>query len=261
MPTRSRRMPDTRRHPGWCSVVQVSALAIAVTIMACADSAQTAPSPPPPSSPPPSSPPPPITGDEKPGLWGVAYEHTPTEIRPLSGLALRVTGVLGVTHDAVTDAEGHYQIADLSPEYALVGVRPQDAYLSPCSAQKHQWASPLNVHVVSKATLLVKGTPQSMPPFSHSAGYEASVPLSGVVRERTSDGMQPVAEASVEHFYGDGMSGDPTGFTLTNAEGFFVVCGYWDDHGQSVRVSKRGYRTAIQPYGASTKIDFELIRD
>jgi hypothetical protein len=70
----------------------------------------------------------------------------------------------------------------------------------------------------------------------------------------------PTAPVAVEHFYGDG-SGDPTGFTLTNAEGYYVLCGYWDDYGQSARVRKDGYRTSIESFGWSTEIDFEVVRE
>jgi hypothetical protein len=198
-------------------------------------------------------------------LSGVAYEHTSTGIRPLGGLALRVNGVrdgmMPVIVDTVTDSAGQYQIPDLQREYASVGARPQEQYLSPCSAQRHLWTTPLDVHVVSWATLLATGTPRSMPPFSQSTGYAYVAVLTGFVRERTPDGVRPVAEAWVEHYYYGGLSGDPSGFTLTNAEGRYVLCGYWDDYGQSVRVSKRGYRAAIQPFGASVTIDFELVRD
>jgi hypothetical protein len=122
----------------------------------------------------------------------------------------------------------------------------------------HQWTSPLDVHVISRTNLLAMGTPRSMPPFVQSPGYAAVVVLSGYITERTASGGRPIAEASVEHFYGDGRSGDPSGFTLTNAVGYYVLCGYWDDHGQSVRAFKAGYRASIQEFGSSPRIDFEL---
>ena len=100
-----------------------------------------------------------------------------------------------------------------------------------------------------------------MPPFSRPEGYAFVELVSGFVTERTAVGVRPVAEASAEHFYGDGLSGDPTGFTLTNADGYYALCGYFDDYGQSVRVQKDGYRTAIQSFGPSAKIDFELVRE
>jgi hypothetical protein len=64
-----------------------------------------------------------------------------------------------------------------------------------------------------------------------------------------------------EHFYGDSQSGDQTGFALTTADGSYVLCGYWDDHGQSVRVRKDGYRTSIESFGLSSMIDFKLVRE
>ena len=100
-----------------------------------------------------------------------------------------------------------------------------------------------------------------MPPFSKPAGYQLVDRLEGFVTERTADGMRPVASAWVEHLYGDGQTGDPTGFTLTTADGHYVLCGYWDDYLQSVRVRKEGYRTVIQNFGPSWDINFELVRN
>lgn len=241
------------------SVAQWGTIGMIMGIIACGpsgpDEANT-PSAAPPSPTAPSPPPP--TGDNgEPTLSGTAYEHSAAGTRPLGGVPLRVIGVTGATIDAVTDAKGQYEVA-LDREYAMVGARPQDDYLSPCSAQMHQWTSPLDVHVVSRGNLLAMGMPRSMPPFVQSPGYAYVVVLSGYVTERTESGRRPIAEASVEHFYGGGESGDPSGFTLTNAEGYYVLCGYWDDYGQSVRVHKAGYRESIQEFGSSVRIDFEL---
>ena len=91
----------------------------------------------------------------------------------MAGLPLRVHG----RRDGTTYVDR---------EYLLVGVRPQDAYLSPCSVRTWLWAdSPFNIH----------------------------------------------------------------------------VCGYWDDYGQAVRVRKDGYRTAVQSFGPSWRIDFEVVRN
>ena len=43
----------------------------------------------------------------------------------------------------------------------------------------------------------------------------------------------------------------------TNADGDYVLCGYWDDSLQVVRVQKDGYGTAI-PGGADWHTDIEL---
>jgi hypothetical protein len=197
---------------------------------------------------------------------GVAYEHTAGGIQPLGNLPLRVDGMRDgyahVTIDVVTDADGRYEVPGLEREFVMVGARPQHAYLSPCSSRL--WLrndDAVNVHVVSRAVLLATGTPQSMPPLSKLAGYPLVGAVSGFVTESTPGGVRPVAEASVEHLYGDGRSGNPTGFTLTNADGYYVLCGYWDDYGQAVRVSKDGYRTAIQSIGASWLNDFQVVRN
>ena len=213
----------------------------------------------------PSRPPPSASGPETSTVSGVAYEHTASGIQPLAGLSLRVSGQrersIPVTVDVVTDAAGRYEVAGLRREFVSVASAPQDAYLSPCSLRAWLWGDgPKDVHVVSRAYLLAGGTPQSMPPFSRVAGYHGVEVLSGFVTERTRGGVRPVAEAAVEHLYGDGRSGDPNGFTVTNADGFYVLCGYYDEYDQAVRVRKNGYGTGIRAIGPSWRIDIELVR-
>jgi hypothetical protein len=123
---------------------------------------------------------------------------------------------------------------------------------------------PLNVYVVSRAHLLAAGPPQLMPPFVKLSGYPSIEVLLGFITERTGDGLRPVSGATVEHWYGppgDGTFGNPTGFTVTNAEGYYALCGYQDDYGQWVQVRKDGYRTNRQSIGASWRIDLELGRN
>jgi len=168
-----------------------------------------------------------------------------------------------VSIDVVTDGAGRYEVPGLIREYVMVGVRPQHDYLSPCSARLWLWGGyAVNVHVVSRALLLSTGMPGSMPPLSKVSDQPHSDVVSGFVTEKAPDGtVRPVAEASVEHLYGDGRSGRPTGFTLTNADGYYVLCGYWDDYGQAVRVSKDRYGTAIQSIGYPWRIDLQLVRN
>ena len=254
-----RHRAHSDHHHVRSTVAQWRTIGILIGIVACGSSRPDDVNTPPAAPPSPAAPsPPPPTGDNgEPTLSGTAYKHSAVGARPLGGVPLRVNGGTGGTFDVVTDARGQYQVA-LDRDYAMVGARPQDDYLSPCSAQMHQWTSPLDVHVVSRGDLLAMGTPRSMPPFVQSPGYGYVVVLSGYVTERTESGRRPIAEASVEHFYGGGESGDPSGFTLTNAEGYYGLCGYWDDHGQSVRVHKAGYPESIQEFGSSLRIDFDL---
>ena len=245
-------------------LVRLSAAFLSMAFLgACSESPTT--SPPSPTSPSLSNPPP--TGGLVLGtVSGVAYEHTAAGIQPLAGLPLLVKGYTDrntfVTINVVTDAAGGYQVPGLWREYVLVGARPQDAYLSPCSVRLWLWNDDSkDIHVVSRAYLLTAGPPRSMPPLSRAEGYPSVEVLSGFVTERTPAGVRPIAEASVEHLYGDGQSGDPTGFTVTNADGYYVLCGYDDDYGQAVRVRKKGYHTAIQQIGPSWRVDLELVRD
>ncbi len=195
-------------------------------------------------------------------MFGVAYEHTTTGVRPLAGLPLRLEGTreggLYVTVEVVTDAAGRYEVPGILREYLLVGTVPQEAYLSPCSVRLWLWNDdPKNVHVVSRTSLLATGIPRSMLPLGNL--YPGVAALAGFVTEKTPDGARPVVGASVEHLYGDGRSGDSTGFTLTDVSGHFVLCGYNDDYGQAVRVSKDGYRTEVRSLWLSS-MNFELVR-
>jgi len=255
--TRRHQVHGSDPHRVRSRMAQWGTIGMVMGMIACGSSGPDPVNTPPSPSPTAPSPAPPIADDGGRNLSGTAYEHTASGKRPLGGVPLRVTGVTGTTIDVVTDARGEYRV-ELDREYAMVGARPQGDYLSPCSAQMHQWTSPLDVHVVSRANLLATGTPHSMPPFVQPLGYAYVVVLSGYVTERTASGHRPIAEASVEHFYGGGQSGDPSGFTLTNADGLYVLCGYWDDFGQLVRVRKAGYRESTQEFGSSMRIDFDL---
>ncbi len=205
-------------------------------------------------------------------MYGVAYEHTAAQSRPLAGLQLLVSGWrpgLGeVTMNVVTDSAGRYDVAGLQREYLGVSVIPQDAYFSPCSIRMWLWGDgSRDIHVVPRGSLLANGLPQSMRSFrSLYPGVNLWSPypegvFSGFITERTATGAQPVREALVEHLYGDGRSGDPMGFMLTTADGYYALCAYLDDYGQSLRVSKKGYQTAIQWIGPNGNLDFELVRE
>lgn len=118
--------------------VAASAAFVSISFLgACSDSPMPSPSSPTPTSPSVPGPLPVFT------VSGVAYEHTPAGIQPLAGLPLRVRGYRDlqtpVTVDVVTDAAGRYEVPGLVREYVLVGARPQDAYLSPCSVRLWLW--------------------------------------------------------------------------------------------------------------------------
>jgi hypothetical protein len=196
-------------------------------------------------------------------VFGVAYAHTRAGTAPLAGLPLNVAGfresgsLLGI--NVVTDAEGRYAVEGLLREYVQIGIGPQDVYLSPCSVRR--WLrdpEPLNIHVVARTELLTNGVPATLRPLRDL--YSSTDVVSGFVTERTSTGVRPVVAATVEHLYSWDTDG-PTGFTLTNAEGFYEVCQYYDDYAQEVRARKAGYGTVARSIGAGLRIDFELTRE
>jgi len=202
---------------------------------------------------------------------GVVYEHSSDgRMQPVSGLPLWVTGrtkeFAPVTTEAVTDSAGAFDVSGLARVFLQVSVRPQEAYLSPCSSRVWERnGDPVSIHVMSKQTFLASGAPFSMPPYQRLE-LGASV-LPGLVTEQTPDGLRPVAGASVEHFYRrDEMH--PTGFTLTQDDGSYVICRYGpdeagDDEIQLIRVRKTGYRTALRQLEewSSTRADVELVRE
>lgn len=200
-------------------------------------------------------------------LSGLVYEHSAAGTAPLANFSLHVDAVSESNHpvvfDVVTDSTGRYEIPGLSGEYVKVSAQPQESYLSPCSVRMWLWyqGDSLNLHVISRASFLATGIPESMPPFSKPRGYESVEPVSGTVTETTPDGVRPVGGARVEHLYGNGLSGYPNGFTLTDSTGHYVLCDYLDDYGQVLRVSKDAYRTSIEPIRWTPKMDIQIVRD
>jgi hypothetical protein len=218
--------------------------------------------------------PPPVIAPATARVFGRAYEHTPDGVRPVAGMPVLVNGRFrgGLPFssiDTVTDATGGFEVSGLEPEFGWARARRHDTYLSPCRARAAPLLAgePLNLHVISRSSLLAAGHPRSMPPFAKPWGYSAAEVLSGFVMERSGEGMlRPVAEAAVEHFYSDFYDegrGDPTGFTITNNDGYYVLCWYAEQLDQLVVVRKPGYRTVevwVPLSVASSRIDFELIR-
>jgi hypothetical protein len=109
--------------------------------------------------------------------------------------------------------------------------------------------------------------------------------VSGVVSERTPDGIRPINGAIVELFLGDSRDSDnvfnrdPVKATLTRADGGYFMClppplgstGATEPGGQAfdVRVRKDGYRTASQSFRfaysvwdyGGVEVSLALIRD
>jgi hypothetical protein len=141
-------------------------------------------------------------------------------------------------------------------------------------------------------------TPSATPSFTPSPtpGYgsgsvicggplDTATTVSGVVSERTPDGIQPIGGAIVELFSGDSrvpeniLDLNPVKETLTRADGGYFMClpppiggtGGTGPGGQpfEVRVRKNGYRTATQSFRfvysvwdyGGVEVSLELVRD
>jgi hypothetical protein len=196
-------------------------------------------------------------------VTGVAYVHTSSGMAPLADLPLRVTGYREpnspVHIAAVTDENGRYAVQGLLREFVQVSVAPQEDYLSPCSLRR--WLrgnEPLDLHVVPSAELLTAGIPATLRHIDRL--YPLASLVRGFVTEPTSRGPRPVVGANVEHSY-VAEQGTPTGFTITNRDGFYEVCQYFDDYAQEVRAHKDGYRTGVRAIGAESDINIEMRRE
>ena len=266
MPKSSRAAAvDRRRVQSWAALCGVATL---VAMTSCSPSGPS-PIPSPGTDAPPEMPVQPRAvsrGEQVSTAYGFAYQHTQSGIRPLANFPLQVDAMRGryesVSIDVMTDANGRYEVPGLLREFLMVGARQQESYLSPCSVRMWLWSDlPHNVHVVPRDLVLSGGLPGSMPPLSKQPSSPHAEMVSGFVSEHIPGvGVRPVAGALVEHLYGDGRSGRPTGFTLTDADGRYVLCGYWDDYGQTVRVSKERVCTSFQENGGSWQRDFVIVR-
>jgi hypothetical protein len=261
------RRPTSARHGGLPYIICGCAVGAIIAAVACGTAPQSTHMPPAgPSDAPPREPPPP-NPPQVSTLFGTAFEHSATGIHPAAAIPLRVWGGRngsGIIVDVVTDAAGRYEVPDLEREFVQITVRPHETYLGPCSARLWQWTDgPIDVHVVSRVTLLTTGTPRTMPPYVRPWGYVSVEEVSGVVTEKTPDGVRGVPLAVVENSFLDVESETPDGYTVTNHDGHYTLCGYWDNEtSQAIRVSKDGYRAASKVWpSVFSDFSFELVRN
>jgi hypothetical protein len=208
------KVDDVRRVRLWVVVV------LSGSVLACSGSPHApvpAPSalPAPAASPP--SPPPPQAGVS---VRGLIAEYVADGVRPVAGLSFAVAGYANgarVSVDVTTDSNGRYEASGLPDTVYFIHARlPLSAgFLMPCAinADVHGVDVTLNFNVVSNRTIAAMGVPGVIP-RTHPM-------LFGLVMLPAGD---PVANASIELFYGTPSDNEPLATTMTDGNGAYFVC-------------------------------------
>jgi hypothetical protein len=208
-----------------------------------------------PTAPQPSSPP--FT------LSGVVFEHTSAGPRPQPGVPLLVRswGSPGGPLEVTSDVNGRYEISGVPAGAVTIGPSIESDYRAPCPAGTDvlKGNATFDVHVVSTTLLSSEGAPASMP--------RTAIWISGVVFERTSEGVRPIARATVD-LAGDDSDRSVFSTTLTDAAGGYLLCtappGVGTDQIMWVRVRREAYRPGSRSVFGGwdySGADVELIRD
>jgi hypothetical protein len=214
----------------------------------------------------PTTPTPPATPPSQSGvtLSGVVFDHTSGGARPGANVPLlvHVWGVGSESFMGVTsDVTGRYWLSGVPAGSISIAATVGSGYYAPCPAGWDIVRSDFvfDVHVVSATLLSTAGVPAGMPP-------SGAIWVSGVVFERTPQGRQPIAGATV-NLFGDGSDPRTGSTTLTDAAGRYRVCppipGTGTDTRAPLRVSREGYRpvSAFPLLGWEDGVDIELSRN
>ena len=235
--------------------------------MACDEGRPTDPSPPSTSQP---TPPAPSPSPSSFVIRGRVFEHTPSGVRPVAGVPLRVFkgyGQYPEIVDATSGADGAYEAGVIERvSFARVQVPPQSPFRAPCPP--YAWGEDsFDVHVISRANLSTTGIPPSFPTNSVRPAQNFSFRVEGVITETIDGGARPLPAATVALLWGaPGESGEDTyaADTLADANGRYLVC--WVGNSEIsgyVEAHKEGYAPVAKygaPYYGPWNLDFELTR-
>jgi hypothetical protein len=173
----------------------------------------------------------------------IEYLAVSPDERPLAGVPLRVFGG-GTVVEVTSGANGSYEahVPDTAP---FVRVAASGTlYFTPCpsfrTGESVRVDGPLDVHVVSAATLSTSGAPNSYP-IDWGGRYRYGI----LGQVRTSDRLEPVSGANVT-LHGSAPLENPRASTLTDTNGRYVLCGDRFSH-EVVEARKEGYKTASVP--------------
>jgi hypothetical protein len=225
--------------------------AVVLLATACGDTrppVEPSPNPSPPITPPPVG---------SLAVTGVVYEIIGAGRRPLADVAIDISlEYQSWPATTRTDADGRYrQIVSRGP-HPLKLIAEKPGYSQPCRVPIADTNVDQDVYLVSNDTLSNVGVPSSMPIVQPT--------LTGLVFERTPQGMQPIAGAHVVLDFTGGMGWAPSATTNTDAAGRYLLCNVVDSTGLGwyALVSKPGYGNLYVPViRASTgSFDVELQR-
>jgi hypothetical protein len=140
-----------------------------------------------------------------------------------------------------SDVNGRYEISGVPSGAVTIAPSIESDSRAPCPSGTDvlKGNATFDVHVVSTTLLSTAGAPASMP--------RTAIWISGVVFERTSEGVRPIAGATVD-LAGDDSDRWVFSTTLTDAEGRYLLCtappGTGTDQIMWVRVHREAYRPA-----------------
>lgn len=213
----------------------------------------TGPTPPAPTAPQPSS--------SLFTLSGVVFDHTSAGPRPRAAVPLLVRS-RGLPGGQVTsDVNGRYEISGVPSGAVTIGPWIEADYRAPCppGTDVLKGNATFDVHVVSTTLLSGAGAPASMP--------KTDLWISGVVFERTSEGVRPIAGATVD-LANDDSERRVISTTLTDAAGRYLLCtappGTGSDQTMWVLVRREAYRPGSRSVFGGWDYDgadVELIRN
>jgi hypothetical protein len=234
---------------------------LGVGLVSCDPALLPTTSPPPAFSPLPPAVPPPSQSSVR--LSGVVFDYTSDGARPRANVPLVVrTGYLNVFMEVTSDAMGRYSLSGVPVGAISIAPAGGSGYYAPCPAGSDVVQSDrvFDVHIVSATLLSATGAPAEMPRVG-------AIWVSGVVFERTPQGRQPIAGATVA-LEGDSSDSRIGSTTLTDAAGRYLVCPPLPSTGTdtygSLRVSRQGYRPASGSAFLGwdyTGVDIELSRN
>lgn len=190
---------------------------------------------------PPASPQPP--SQPTVSLSGVVFDHTSNGTRPGANIRLVVHAwtTNGHTFQEVTsDQTGRYSLSGVPAGAISIAAALGSGYYAPCPSGWDVVRSDrvFDVHVATATQLSTTGA---------DIPTSGSIWVSGVVFERTANGIQPVAGATV-NLAGENSDSRIGSNTVTDAAGRYLVCpplpGTGTDQSAPLRVSRDGYRTA-----------------
>lgn len=189
---------------------------------------------------------------------GIVYEVTTDERRPLFGAGVDISPEYQSWPPTfVTDADGRFALsAGLGALNPLKIIATKHDYSQPCRVPVRDAQVDHEVYLVSNDLLSATGAPSSMP--------IAAPVLTGRVFERTSNGEQPVARASITLDFTGGDGWAPSATTITDAAGRYLLCNVVDANrlGIAALVRKTGYGDVFVqvPVHSGGSFDLELQR-